>query len=357
MMNKEIFADLEIILSKLPLRLQEIYRTDYLPKISIIKKFTYPYSHICLVEVDQDNNSIPRLFIKQIIPNNKSKASIQQTIESEVELLNQLELAMSSSIVRLVDVFPKQLSLVTEECQGKKMDLITSSIGFWWWQEELQCKIAGFCGHWLKQLHQTTTSSSRSSLQPWYDYLSGEMIWRLRLLSERLPEYRILFQLCQKRFIDDLQKLNKQGVLHDYHGDFAAHNIFVQEEKIQVIDFYAARKGHGSMDVINFISSFATHAESGLYPKQSIRKFCYNFINAYGSINCTDPRLPVLILVLQAIKRLTVLATTNNSKIPLIHAFNKKKWYLDYIYLYLDDRSVDKSISGPWPFTDLSELF
>lgn len=354
MINETAVADIEKVLSMLPLLIKEHYQTDYLPEILVIRDYTYPYSHIRVVEFKRVSNDAIRLFIKRIIPNNKSKTSIQSAITTEADLLKRIEPLMSSGVVRLIGIFPDQLCLVTEETQGLQMDSLTNSLPLWWWQKDLHHNIATLSGDWLKQFHQATITKERG-LHAWYDYLSGEMIWRSRLLIEHMPEHEILLKNCHKRYESDLNKLEKNGFIYRYHGDFAPHNIFFHNNKIQVIDFYASRQGHGLMDMVNFISSIATHSESPLYPKQVIKKFCYQFLDAYGQINSPDPRLPALILVLQAVKRLTVLATASSSKNPFSQINNSQKWYLDYLHLYLDDTFLEKTTNGPWPFMNLSD--
>ncbi|MEZ0154844.1 MAG: phosphotransferase [Candidatus Reddybacter sp.] len=327
--------------------------------IKLIKSTTYPYSSIRIVKFTDEKRNPVILFIKRITIPKKKLADVREKLECEASLLQLLNKEMSGEAVELIEIFPEQKIIVTKKCAGSAIDTLMNAYTFWWKndsaQKESRDNLALLCGSWLKRYHLATGRKNKD-LEPWYDYLSGEMLWRTRALKESLPEHSQLFSEVSEMFRARLKEIQHQGYACTYHGDFSGHNIFYEKDSIKVIDFYDAKIGHPFIDLINFIASLAYRSENPLYPKQRIGIFCRNFFKGYGEMLEQNKELVYLLLLLQCIKRLHVI--TSNQKIRLDRKLlNQRviKQYTHYLNNHLQETNNRQKIE-PWPFLNLTNL-
>ncbi len=352
--NRQITNDLDFVQTALPSVLGKMLSISNVPSLTVVKETAYPYSQIRIVEFQEDSGKTRRFYLKRINFPNKDRTMIEKNIALEQDMLLKLNKEMPKESVHLIAAFPDHCTIVTEECAGKMLDSIINSYQYWWllkFKEETNEKLPYLCGKWLQRFHAVSLEPSHN-LRPWYDFITGEMIWRTRQLSKMLPDYFLLFNTCNERFQMDMNTLGEKGPSHIYHADFAPHNIFVQYNRIQTIDFSGIRRGHGILDVVNFLSSIALRSENPLFLKSQNRKFCEAFLDGYGPINLHDPRIPGLLFVLQSVKRILTLANIQTSS-NFGHAFIIKrnmKRYLDHLQIYAINADMqDITDPVPWP--------
>ena len=354
----EVDIDLDFVQENLlPKVLSTKFKNSEYNKLKIVENLSQPYSAIRVIQFQDESNNPVTLYLKRITIPNKKIATVKESLLNETSLLQKINTTMKGATAEHIAVFPEQQIIVTKKCPGLPIDSIINTYGFWW-RNNISKKIyrdniPALCGNWLKRFHMATGEVNQD-LTPWYNYLSGEMIWRTRILKERLPKHSELFENISDSFTNELRKIKTQGYLCTYHGDFAPHNIFYDEEKIRVIDFYGARMGHPLIDIINFIASIACRAESPLYPKSRIKVFCQQFLTAYGQTLDKSIELMPLILLLQSIKRVFVLSsnTPNRPDRRLIN-HNAIRQHISYFDDYLENKHNTKAL-GPWPFLKLS---
>lgn len=359
--NSTAGVDLDFVQSHL---LPEVLKVKFIDskwdELTTVSNINYPYSTIRIVEFLDEKNSVVKLFLKRITIPNRTTPNIKKSIHNETTLLQQMSNEMAGQAVEIIESFPDQQVIVTKQCPGAAIDSAINAYGFWWksnpHHNAYRDDIATRCGRWLKQYH-TLTGRNGEDLTPWYNYLSGEMTWRHRALKEQLPEYAKLFDKVSDYFSNKLQHIENQGYSCIYHGDFSPHNIFYDKEKIRVIDFFDAKTGHPVIDQINFIASLASRAESPLYSKSRINKFCNSFLIAYGQSFDKNDELVSLVLLLQSVKRLLVL-TNNEISRPDKKMINKAAICLHINYLQDQIKeSGDTRQPGPWPFINIAMLF
>jgi hypothetical protein len=312
---EEIISDLDYVQSALPEVLKDNPRVSQNSPMKLIRETAYPYSRIRVVEFQGASRDKRRLYLKRVSIPNRQPRIISKLIAREQAFLQKLNRLMPEESVKLITAFPEYCTMVTEECAGEALD---SSIGsriysvFPSLNGSRNEQLFFQCGDWLRRFH-ATFRKEHSNLRPWYDYLSGEMIWRIKLLKKELPAHNDLLNVCNHRFSEDLGALETKGTSHIYHADFAPHNIFLNNDRLQVIDFFGIKRGHGILDIINFLFSIAPKLENPLRPKKQYKRFCRAFLSGYGSIDLPDPGVPDLILLLQSVKRLLVLASFANT--------------------------------------------
>ena len=356
----DAISDLDIVENSLLPDIRQLYCPGTKKiEFTTIKTTSYPYSVIRTVRYLNKQNELTTLYIKRITIPNKEPNIVEQALLKEDRLLRILNKDMAGETVEHIATFPEQQSIVTKECPGTPTDLLLNRYSFWWMntrqKQVLRNNIPALCGSWLKRFHSFTEEKDLP-LTPWYDYLSGEIIWRTRMLKAMKPSYSKLLESCSKQFREELKELESSGLTHLYHGDFAPHNIFYSNQKIRVIDFYGAKVGHALMDLINFIASIAIRLESPFYPHWRVRNFCTQFLTHYGSIPAIDPRLPVLLLILQSVKRLLVIAQNSASgSVPPLVAYSTERQYISYLENYRQNNEKALKI-GPWRCLDLSSL-
>ncbi|MEZ0148367.1 MAG: phosphotransferase [Candidatus Reddybacter sp.] len=358
--TEDIIADLNFVQHKeLPAILQAQFGNFESKKIRIIKTETFPYSTIRIIQLSNGQDTPIRLFLKRITIPNKEASFIQQALGKETELLQCLNRKMEGETVEHVYTSLQHQTIVTRECAGIALESSINAYSFWWHNgrrsSALRHTLPALCGNWLKRYHETTLQKDKD-LTPWYNYLSGEMIWRARQLKDLLSDHTSLLESLVENFTRDLKLLDQFGSISSYHGDFAPHNIFYKQQNICIIDFFGARTGHPIIDLINFIASIASRAESPLYPGTRIRTFCYQFMKSYGTTLESEQKLVSLLLQLQAVKRLLVL--TNNRQSGLVEKIAAKRaigWHLQYLKNSLTRKNV-RGDRGPWPFLFLDTL-
>ncbi len=357
--NHQITSDLDLVQVALPNILQETLSLPTSPTLTVVKESIYPYSQIRIVELKNNSGINRRFYLKRINFPNKDRSLIENNIVQEENILLSLNKEMPKESVQLIAAFPSYCTIVTEECVGKSLDSIINSYRFWWlpqFNNETSENLPYLCGNWLQRFHAITLESS-CNLRPWYNFISGEMNWRTRQLSKMLPDYGNLFETCDESFEQDLNILEENGPSHVYHADFAPHNIFIRNKKIQTIDFSGIMRGHGILDVINFLSSIASRSENPLFPKGKNRQFCKAFLDGYGPINLPDPRISNLLFVLQSVKRLVVLTnfqTSSNSANALIYRKHMEQ-YLNHLKAYVKSANMLATDSAPWLYHYLAK--
>lgn len=356
----EVNIDLDFVQKNLlPKVLKVKFKNSEYNKLTFVENLSQPYSAIRVIQFQDESNNPVTLYLKRITIPNKKIATVKESLLNETSLLQKINTAMKGATAEHIAVFPEQQIIVTKKCPGLPVDSIINTYGFWW-RNNISKKIyrdniPALCGNWLKRFH-IATGEENQDLTPWYNYLSGEMIWRTRILKERLPKHSELFENISDSFTNELRKIKTQGYLCTYHGDFAPHNIFYDEGKIRVIDFYGARVGHPLIDIINFIASIVCRAESPLYPKSRVKKFCQQFFTAYGQGFDKSTALAPLILLLQSMKRVLVLSsdtpTRLDRKLITQHAMHQ---HISYLKDYLQENN-NAHKNGPWAFLDLPML-
>lgn len=355
--TSNITADLDCVQNTLlPEILKEQFPNAELNTLTTVRTLVYPYSTIRIIQYLDKQKTASTLFIKRITVPNKELITVKNNLRNETVLLQQLNREMSGETVELIHSFPEQQIIVTKECPGKATDSLINAYSFWWKNSpHLRDNLPTHCGNWLKRYHLITGQESQD-LTTWLDYLSGEMIWRIRALKEQQPKNAKLFENISDSFLQKLNQIDTQGYSCSYHGDFAPHNIFYDNNRIRVIDFYDAQTGHPIIDLVNFISSIATRSESPLYPKLRIKKFCQQFLAAYGQLTERQPELASLLFLLQSIKRLLVLESSAPSRLDnkLIN-YQAKRQHIYYLNNYINNKN-DAKIVGPWPYLNLSAL-
>ena len=352
--TEDIIADLNFVQHKaLPAIIKNKFGDLESKEITVVKTEKFPYSTIRVIQLTDRQGSSIRLFLKRITIPNKDPQFIQQALRLETKHLQNLNKKMKGETVEHFYTSLEHQTIVTRECTGTALETLVNAYGFWWYNSPrrsvLRHTLPVQCGNWLKRYHETTTQQNRD-LTPWYNYLSGEMFWRVRHLKDLLPDHSTLLQSTFESFNSDLKLLDPNGSICLYHGDFAPHNIFYNQQNICIIDFFGARTGHPIIDLINFVASIASRAESPFYPSSRIKVFCYKFISAYGTILGDEKRLVSLLLRLQTVKRLLVLSNNNPSgvagKIAAKRAIN---WHLEYLKNSQSGQK-NKVDAGPWPF-------
>ena len=356
----DVNNDLDLVQTKL---LKKVIRDKFKDcdynNILVMKNMTCPYSSIRIVKFSDGKGNPVILFIKRITIPKKKLGDVREKLMSEASLLQLLNKEMSGEAAELVEIFPEQQIIVTKKCSGSAIDTLMNDYTFWWKntlaQKESRDKLALLCGGWLKRYHLTTGQHNKD-LEPWYDYLSGEMLWRARTLKERLPEHSQLFQDISEIFRDQLKDIKYLGYACTYHGDFSGHNIFYDEDSIKVIDFYDAKIGHPFIDLINFIASLAYRSENPLYPKDRIESFCHSFLKGYGEMLERNNELASLMLLLQSIKRLLVLESRMPTRVDrMIIGRRASCQHIQYLKDYLLEKNNTRAL-GPWAFLNLTSL-
>ncbi|MEZ0186521.1 MAG: phosphotransferase [Candidatus Reddybacter sp.] len=356
----EVDIDLNFVQENLlPKVLGAEFKNSEYNKLKIVENLSQPYSAIRVIQFQDESNNPVTLYLKRITIPNKKIATVKESLLNETSLLQKINTAMKGATAEHIAVFPEQQIIVTKKCPGLPVDSIINTYGFWWRNDKPQNirrnNIPALCGNWLKRFHMATGEANQD-LTPWYDYLSGEMIWRTRILKERLPKHSELFENISDSFTNELRQIKTQGYLCTYHGDFAPHNIFYAENKIRVIDFYDAKTGHPIIDLINFVASIAYRSESPLYQKPKIKDFCDSFLKAYGKLLNTNTEITSLILLLQSIKRLLVLENNIPTRLDTrVMRYRASKQHMQYLEDYLLERNNARAL-GPWPFLNLTCL-
>jgi len=352
-------ADLDCVQSKLPSILCHRFNISHLPSLHLVEETAYPYSRMRVIEFKTDSALSKRLYLKRIAAPDAGAYIPETIVAREEKFLIQLNKKMPHESVHLVAAFPEYCTTVTEECGGQLLGSIIHSSPYWGLRSSDSCRneeLYYLCGKWLRKFHNCS-KQERSNLRPWYNYLSGEMIWRIKQLSEDLPKHEYLLNSCNQRFLDDLDSLEPNGVSHMYHGDFAPHNIFVSNETIQTIDFSGIKRGHGISDVINFLSSISPQPENLLPPRAFFRRFCQAFLAGYGPIDLPDPRISDLLLALQSVKRLFVLTQTqkNCGYLKALLASRSANLHLSHLQSYIAKSNGNAISHGPWPYLYLAK--
>ena len=327
--------------------------------INTVKTMDLPYSSIRVLQVENPPGPALDIFLKRITIPGKKQSTIKAALIRETRLLEKLNETLPEESVGLIASFPEQQTIATRACTGQSIDEVVNAYPFWWQagrtHKAQRQQLARLCGDWLRRFH-TLTEQKNQHLKPWCDYLCGEMDWRTQALNKKQPTQAMVYKEVAEKFYKDLKQQAEYGPASTYHGDFAPHNIFIDQHKITVIDFFGAQQGNKLIDLINFIASIASRAESPLYPSARINAFCQQFIGAYGHTPDTQHTLVAPLLALQSIKRLLVMQ--NNKTRRIDHKFEQQRsarWHQRYLESYLEGRH-QLIAKGPWPFLDLSAL-
>jgi len=327
--------------------------------INTVKTMDLPYSSIRVLQVENPPGPALDIFLKRITIPGKEQSTIEEALIRETCLLDKLNESLPDESVELIASFPEQQIIATKACTGQLIDEIVNAYPFWWQpghaHQVQRQQLARLCGDWLKRFH-TLTELENQHLKPWHDYLCGEMDWRTQVLKKEQPAHAMLYSKVADKFYKDMNQQAEYGPASTYHGDFAPHNIFIDQHKITVIDFFGAQQGSKLIDIINFIASIVSRAESPLYPSMRINTFCQQFIAAYALATDIQHTLVAPLLALQSIKRLLVLQNNKTSRID--HKFAQQRsarWHRRYVENYLEGRH-QLIAKGPWPFLDLSAL-
>ncbi|MEZ0174969.1 MAG: phosphotransferase [Candidatus Reddybacter sp.] len=353
-----ISADLDRVKSQLlPAQVNKKFPATTNQTIDTVRTLDLPYSSIRVLQVANPPGPAIDIFLKRITIPGKEQSIIKEALIRETHLLEKLNKYLPEESVELIASFPEQQTIATKGCAGNSIDELINAHQFWW-QPGLKSKaqrqrLAQLCGDWLKRFHALTEQNDQL-LKPWYDYLNGEMDWRTQALQQGQTRHASLYRKVADKFYSDLREQEQYAPTNIYHGDFAPHNIFDNQHKITVIDFFGAQTGSKLMDLINFIASIASRGENPLYPKGRISTFCQQFIAAYNLAPNTQDSLAAPLLVLQSVKRLLVLKNTTPHRIDQQYSHRRSThWHHQYLENYFkgNDSLVAK---GPWPFLDLS---
>jgi hypothetical protein len=316
------------------------------------KDASYPYSRVRHVRLESSGSQID-LFLKRIVPVRNLIEPVKCGLKNEGDLLLRLGQVMPGRVAPFFALYVDQLTLVTEGCRGNQFDrLLLGSVLRMLWPNNRQRLVEASrrCGEWLNQFHRLTHDPG-ADLSDWLEYQSGEAEWRIRKLIDLDPGNSNLYRECGKRFEDDLTAFRLSGVGCTIHGDYAPHNIFVDDSgQVQVLDFFAARKAHPLADVVNYLGKIASYAESPLFRPWAARKLCEGFLSGYRNQDKSDHKLFRVLLVLQTIKRMLWLRSRRRNAQMLVSADRCRGWYVPYLMAYVSTGSEETEMTWPWPF-------
>lgn len=323
-------------------------------RVSVLwrKDTCYPYSCVRRVRFERSERQID-VFLKRIRYIRGPSEPVMSRLKNEGDLLLQLNQSMPSRVASFVGLYLDQLTLVTEACRGNQFDhLLAGSLLRLLWPKKLARLVEASrrCGEWLNQFHRLTHDPG-ADLSDWLGYQSGEAEWRIRKLIDLDPGNSNLYRECGKRFEDDLTAFRLSGVGCTIHGDYAPHNIFVDDSgQVQVLDFFAARKAHPLADVVNYLGKIASYAESPLFRPWAARKLCEGFLSGYRNLDKSEHKLFRVLLVLQTIKRMLWLRSRRRNARMLVSADRCRGWYVPYLMAYVSTGSEETEMTWPWPF-------
>jgi serine/threonine protein kinase len=349
-----ISLDLDSVQDALGSALRSRLRGEGEPRLIRSEDASFPYSRVRHLRFDQSGARVD-IFLKRVVPSHGPLERVKSRLKREAELLSQLGQQMPGRVVPFVALFIDQLTLVTEGCRGDQFDhlLVGSPISVWWPQSRRRLiKISTGCGAWLERFH-SLTRDPYGDLGEWLEFQSGEAEWRARQLTDLDPRNSGLYQGCAKKLDSELSACRLPGLGCTTHGDYAPHNIFVDEDdQIQVLDFFAAQRGHPLADVVNYIAKIACFAESPLFPKTTARALCEAFLAGYRKLHPSEHQVLRLLLVLQTLKRMLVLRSRRTGRAMALVADPCRDWYAPYLESYLSTGSRDASTTWPWPFVE-----
>ena len=328
-------------------------------KLNIISQKSYPYSVICVVEAISSGSIVGRYYIKRLLLRAGGRAGAERQCIQEARLLRKLNDRMPSETVELALVMPEQLIMITAECAGMSFSRMLRWYSIRCFQKPYQQQLvdnSARCGDWLRRFH-TVSKTEKEGFRGWTNFLCGEVDWRVKELSMHDPENKATYAAVADKLKRDLKRLPLSPGTSMIHRDFAPHNIFVDEDHIQVLDFSDVQDGHGLMDVINYIASLASRCEYRLVSAKLVHKMCVVFIQTYGGISDDDVDMFNLLLLLQSLKRLLVLYQSQGALLWDSIIKSGKAWHYEFLSAYINDaHDTKKLLEGPWPFMDLNQV-
>ena len=271
-------------------------------------------------------------------------------------MLRDLGERMPGQAAPFLAVFPDQLVLATEACNGQQMDAVFCRGGISQPSRAARARLENTseaCGRWLRRFHDLTREPA-TDLRAWLQYERGEVSWRIALLERLDPARASLYRESGEKLRSELATCALPPNGCRLHGDFAPHNIFVEgPTAIQVLDFYASRPGYPLHDLVNFIGKICGLAESPTFSAENSRRACLALLKGYGPIRAEERSIARQLIVLQAIKRLLVIVDARRGGGLRARLNTKKGWYEGFLVRYVSADDAESSSFTPWPFLDL----
>ena len=197
--------------------------------------------------------------------------------------------------------------MVMESCAGmslaERIRASRGSLGVVQWKETLTA--IRQVGDWLRGLHQRELSvGADAAIASWHAALAADLD-RCRSVIGMPELFEVQEELAQGlTTVDDSSSI---AVLH--HGDFGPGNIFVSEDRIQVIDFEGWRPGLPYEDVAYFAIQLELFFQNSLLRGRG-QQAVAAFLEGYLSGESLDSRAYSLV---RRSKALQILARTSPS--------------------------------------------
>ena len=231
------------LLSKDPQRyFEEISPPSILP-IQVIQR---PFSTLIKCQVITTQRSFC-IYIKFIHIKHDSieyhKRIIQRMkndFEITTKLYDILKENTSYAVPRIIDFFPEEIAIVTEESDGKTLISLIGKKGKGYPKQSVIDELEQYCyalGGWLQTFQNLTRITSS---QNWDD---AEFISYINLRLSKLEKSRLCIRQEDtyriQRYLEQLlqQATEDKTFLCGVHGDLGLSNILVSSKKITVLDF------------------------------------------------------------------------------------------------------------------------
>ncbi len=332
--------------------IERYYNTTEKPIVKTVTENRYSYSYIRVLKLIWDSR-VSTVYLKRIVHTRPEEITRNQ-LEIECNLIKRLTgqftdcSKYANSIVRQVACFPEYIVTVTEECTGDNFQDFIGEKGRWYHYPFMIDEMEDYCrssGEWLKLFHHFTKKSNVSNKEV-FDWIKGEIIWRIRLLKNKKTTLVSFLEKVFNKMVDDLSSACVDNVLvTGMHGDYAPHNIFVEHGLIRIIDFSEFKYGSNYCDVINFVSKLSQLKASPLYKNIHITRCQEAFIRGYGNFSESLTPLGCIIKVMYAIRILYhIILCPEKSPIRFFIQHRLFKNNLKFLERYLYEKNLNMAL-------------
>ena len=246
-------------------------------------------SEVMLLTVRSNRQIDEEVAVKFHRPANSSNGSSTTSglfhAENEYRALRRLwpEFRDSNSlrIPKPLALIPEQAAVVTERCSGIRLDHLIRfrAVSFLSSDSEL-VKVFETVGIWLSRFHSVTDDGR--SAEGALERLRSEFAQDLSVCRTLSFEPQLL-DMVEDHFERDRHIIQENhGVVVSEHCDFGPHNIFVDGEKITLIDFEGIRDGFIYGDLSYFLCLVDLMPSYHLNGPQKVR-LKDAFLRGYGS--------------------------------------------------------------------------